>query len=609
MLSTSLALGKKLLEGTGNWAFVTTEPKLGKAENHHICPIVFDLENQKIVLDKDGAILYKQGDEAKYRYINPEKWGRRGKKFALTTEPRRIKMMKESFFGKKKDTKGSAQISLEEYDGFEKSELYKALTLINDNFNLSDFDEKEIKKEFNYGKNDEVAIFYSKIKSEKIRNGKSVALFKLEGFEKFIFKKFGPKAGKEGLDYLTGQITDEVEAASFERGYNLNAIFQTTSNNFASYFSDFSKNFKTDPKNALALDKASKYYLNNLSTRIAGLNHLIIPNYRKKDIDQIEWENEKEYLSKTSDFLFQYQPIHEKYRFTENKLFWVNYLAYESDGNSFKVTNQFKDISNKWLEKLIEAFARTGISYDKYVGDKYHFNLQTVYNIIPVVKVSQNQDEPINRALLIFKDILEQRKIDQAQVYSLFKELLLCHFYGRYVKYKNIKDRFSSFDYAVKDAVFKYQLLLKVLNNLNLIIMENNEQSENSKNLTNSDNEMEKAIIEFFDEMDYSSEQKALFYLGRVVSQVGDAQYQKKHKNKPVLNKINFDGMDADALMRLANDLSEKGVQYSIHGSTDWNLSKFHNKFKKKNWPLSRDENIFYLMAGYTFKLTQKNKS
>jgi len=601
-ITTNLHLGEYLLKDTGDWAFLTTLPKLSKAENQHICPILFDVENKKIIIDKKNIIVYNKNiaNEVTFRYINPEKWGRRGKKFALTTEPRKFKMLSETLFGKKNKDKGSGQKSLEEYN-YNSSELYKALSLINDNFEKSDLDLKGIMDKLNFGKNEQVILFYATIKHSEIRSGEVTALFNLEGFEKFVFEKFGPKKGNNGLDYLTGLRSDGVDQASFERGHNLNAIFQTTSTNYASNFSNFSKNYKTNPRNALALDKASKYYLNNLSTEIAGVNHLIIPNYRYTDLKEISWDEKSEYLKKTSDLLFQYIPINEKFRKENQNLFWISYVAYESDGNSFKIISEIRDVNNKWLEEIINVFTITGVKFRQYISSINRFNLKTVYGIIPVRKKDKSK---INPALLLFKDILKQRKIKKERLFFHFKELILCHYYERYRQYNIAKQ--SSFDFAAKDSVIRYQLLFKSLQNLKLLDMETNKIKYDKPK---SKSQLQDAIEKFFDEMEYTPQQKALFYLGRVISQVGEAQYKSKHKSKPILKKINFNGMDADALLRLSNDLAGKAIQYTIHNYTDWNLSRFNKIFKKEKWTLKNDENIFYLMAGYTFGLTQQNSN
>jgi CRISPR-associated protein Csh1 len=109
--------------------------------------------------------------------------------------------------------------------------------------------------------------------------------------------------------------------------------------------------------------------------------------------------------------------------------------------------------------------------------------------------------------------------------------------------------------------------------------------------------------------MDYGEPEKAVFYLGRVLSSVAYAQYKKGHESKPVLNKINYNGMDSKAIVRLSLDLAEKVRQYNIHRETEWNFSLFRESFNEKDWPLSKEQNVFYLMAGYSFGLTKSDNS
>ena len=68
--------------------------------------------------------------------------------------------------------------------------------------------------------------------------------------------------------------------------------------------------------------------------------------------------------------------------------------------------------------------------------------------------------------------------------------------------------------------------------------MEENEKSEQMKK-KNSEK-----LAQFFKEMEYSPQQESMYWLGRMVNKVGTAQYNKEHKHKPVLNKINYNGMD-----------------------------------------------------------------
>jgi CRISPR-associated protein Csh1 len=107
----------------------------------------------------------------------------------------------------------------------------------------------------------------------------------------------------------------------------------------------------------------------------------------------------------------------------------------------------------------------------------------------------------------------------------------------------------------------------------------------------------------------FSKTAKSLFYLGCLLGKVGSAQYQKNHKSKPILNKISFQGMNKNDILRLYNDLVEKLRQYKIvNYSNEMLMNKFHENFGtcEKDWPISDQENVFYLMSGYSFLIGRK---
>lgn len=609
MLQTIAKIGEQLLEGKGVWAQLTTEPKYNSDKKNWVCPILFDCINKEIRILKDEMELFKPNDSSiDFRYVNSEKWGRRGKKCALTVEPKNFYMLEETIFGKQTDEDGSMIRSIEDLSGFTSKSIYKALKEINHTLNDQRMilDYAKIKKKLNVGKNDEVVLFYSVILSKMYNNSKPVNIALLDGYDDFIIEKFGPKTGNNGLDQLTGNYSDDVVEATFQRGYNPNAIFQSSTYNYASNFSEFRKNFQIENISTGYLDKGAQYILKNLQTRIAGISHIIIPNYLHKDLNEFELNETELYLDKSSDLLFGYQSLESDIdrSLPQVNLFWINYIAFESDGNSFKIINHIKDVNSIYLTKFTEVFNRAGIDFKDYIGGNFPFNLQSVYNIIPVRDGNKSK---VNLALSLFKDILEQKAVQSENLYKHFIELSLCHWYGRYSAFKNIKQK-KSFDFAIKDAVFKYSALIYTLKQLNLLEMEK-ETSSQTKGQETSTSDYQKRIQTFFDKMEYAEAEKALFYLGRILSSVAYAQYKKGHESKPILNKINFNGMDADAIVRLSLDLREKTRQYNIHDKTEWNFNKFTDRFSEKDWRLSKEQNVFYLMAGYSFGLTKTDNN
>ena len=120
--------------------------------------------------------------------------------------------------------------------------------------------------------------------------------------------------------------------------------------------------------------------------------------------------------------------------------------------------------------------------------------------------------------------------------------------------------------------------------------------------------DFQERIERFFTRMEYNDDQKAMFYLGRALSSVAAAQAQAGHSSKPILNKVNFNGIGLKEIERLRLDLTEKTQQYRIHKATEFTFAQFNHFFKHKNWPMSPQEALFFLLSGYSF-LTSSKKS
>lgn len=619
MLPTLLKIGEHLLEGQGIWARLTTEPKFDDTneKDRWICPIVFDCVDQKILLPEDQLIRFRPNESSiDFRYVNTDLWGRRGRKCALTVETRNFAMLPETLFGKGGGGVGPMQESIKEYSNdLARSEIYIALAEINFNLKnlMDDLDPKKIKDQTRLGSNDEIVLYYSLIRSTKIRNGKISRLVDLEGFEDFIIGRFGTSGStKTGLDYITGEYTDQVGEASFTGRYNIHKIFQTTTLNYASGFSDFSKNFQIGIESIAYLDKVSSHILKK-QTRLAGVSHIIIPNYLHKDLKKINIEETELFLTTSSDLLFQVIPLNRaiKKDLPDVKLFWINYIAFESDGNSFKIINHIKDVNSLYLKKMISSFKKTHLEFQKYIGGRYEFNLQSIYSIIPV---REGKDEK-NPVLLIFKAILEQQKINPTSLYRHFIKYIQCHRNKQFDEKKrhraftNIRE-FDAFDYAAYDGIFKYLALTSALNKLNLTFMTDQAEpkvEDLQRQYPNKD------IDELLSLKNCTRNQVALFCLGRALNTVAYAQERKEHASRPILNQIKFNGMDLSDTKSLTRALMEKAKQYQqvktsrgtvfpVRKKVEANLDLFNKYLDENNWTVTEEEAVFYLLAGYVFR-------
>ena len=115
-------------------------------------------------------------------------------------------------------------------------------------------------------------------------------------------------------------------------------------------------------------------------------------------------------------------------------------------------------------------------------------------------------------------------------------------------------------------------------------------------------------VEEFFKRTGYSNSQKALFYLGRMLNTIAYQQTVKGHKSKPILNKLNFNGMDKKEIITLQYDLFEKARQYGIVDKIEFDNARFTEYFDYNNWSMKPEESLFFILSGYSFGLSVANK-
>lgn len=119
-------------------------------------------------------------------------------------------------------------------------------------------------------------------------------------------------------------------------------------------------------------------------------------------------------------------------------------------------------------------------------------------------------------------------------------------------------------------------------------------------------NDYEQKIDNFFQRMNYNSQQKAMFFLGRMLNAVA---YLQKDKNKTVIDKVNYNGMDRDDIVRLRIDLFEKAKQYGKPEKVLFSDSHFSQYFDFEHWEMNPQEAVFFILTGYSFGIVKQQNS
>lgn len=616
------------------------EKEKAKGIQFYVARVIFDLDNGTFRLDEQPK-EFSETDKAfalspyNLRCIKIQPGN--NKSIYPTADPRKsFDPWKKTLFGKE-DKDGNPPKHSELVEAIQKefpnlmdSLLCKAMEQV---FKMRDAFEtaypgwKKMAEGLKMDEKNRVAMLYASVVSTKLGILQPTPVTQLEGYDEFLRRKFLQKgatqsvsrektAAQPKLCYVTGELGDDISEPVFDNRYSLNKMFVTTTKNYATGFDDknFSKNYQAGSEAQVFLERGSAHFLKNYKVSIAGINHCIVPQFRaERDIDL---DNLTTNLKKKSELLFLMTQkqiegmLLDLQDNADDGTYWINFLGFESDGNFFKTTNLITDVSKTHFEKVLgvldnvdtEMSETEGIQWDKvmtYGKDQspYNFNFYTIYNLIPV------RDSKRNEALILFKAILERRPVIRGKLFEHFAELVKCHWFQR-KSADNIKpvDK-KNFDFAVRNAVFQYHAFLQFLKKIKLLDM----AEKTSQAWTADLLEKEAAITDFFSKMNYSPSQSAMFYLGRALSKVAIAQYKAKHKQKPVLNKVNYNGMDKDSIQRLQGELFDKCRQYAIlTKETEGYFTNFFASFQYDGWKMKPEEALFFLLSGYSFRTSKE---
>lgn len=614
MLTTLVKLGKELSEGRSKWEDIILVPnvplqnKKGDPITNYVIEIIFDIDNQEVIISKENLHLYDP-ERSPFELMLLKTQSRRGKKNFVTVEAKKTDAFKQTFDGDFIDEVNNKTPNLVSSDFFEALTLIKelinsqeAMTEKINNTKKGDKISKDyINKQLALNNNEKLILCYASIKCSKLKIDNVCKLIELEGYSNYIEQKlFTPNIDesndKEKLCYISNESSKQSRQPTFSERFNINYMYQSTTKNYANDFKDknYYRNYQIDLNVEKYLDRASEYLLKNHQIQIAGISHVIIPQFLSST--EIEFKHALKKIERNAELLFKSR---EMLGFTESiedetdDLFWMTFATYESDGNYFKIINQIKDVSNLHFITTIKAFRLINKEYEEYINSKFTFNLNSIYHLIPERKSDKAKR---NKSLVLFKQILEKRTIDVQQIFEYFTEYILCHRFERYNGYPNIYKN-SNFDFAIKNGVSQFSALIEVLIKLNLLTNHHNMKNDKSNEKTN----WLKSEEDFIKKMSYTEAQKALFYLGRALNSIAYAQSEKGHKSKPVLGKINYNGLDKNSIVRLRKDLAEKSKQYNIDGLTAKPFSKFTEFFDFNAWNMHPEEAVFFLLAGYSF--------
>lgn len=223
-----------------------------------------------------------------------------------------------------------------------------------------------------------------------------------------------------------------------------------------------------------------------------------------------------------------------------------------------------------------------GINY------KLNIDLQTFYFMTPI-RVKNSEPMNYRKLLQMYDAILTERGLKLDEFIKGVVSCVKIEFFDQEGYNVNGKS-------GIYNTILKANFCIKFLEYMGC--MEEGEKMDVSNLKVRDD--MKVYILN----MGYDEQQSAMFLLGCLIGEVGNAQYRRMGEDrKPILNKLNFGGVDKSKVVRLANEVFNKLIQEKIRKYNEITFSECKRLMdaNRDSWKLNKHENLFYILSGYSY--------
>jgi CRISPR-associated protein Csh1 len=423
-----------------------------------------------------------------------------------------------------------------------------------------------------------------------------------QDYRNFIKEKFFQSAFDENRQDIC-TICGKQDQVTANTTRFLLKFYVTDKLNFASFFDEkkYYKAVSLCPSCYQHFILGEKWIASHLRSRLGGFSFYLIPqflipgddNQRIVDIvknlpdDFNQIKNIKETSKRQDELDFRFRSVP----------FVLNFLFYKKSQSAFKILNLVKDVPpyrllliNQKLNKIGEMNKRINIP------DSIHFGLDQIYWLVPIRKKGAEHRE-FKKVLHIYYNLFSGIPMQKSQLLTYYVELAHMHRFESYKLYQIGAQQNP--EWALMSDTLKWNLFLLFLYKLDLL---GGNQMESPSTIW-----IPERLDPVLKEFGYSPAQQGLALLGYVLESAAYAQYKEGLKNKPVLGKLNYQGMTHEKVMRLFNDLYEKINQYRKHiGYAERYLASGQQLYlSDTGQTLSAHERVFYILSGYSFHLLE----
>lgn len=434
-------------------------------------------------------------------------------------------------------------------------------------------------------------------------------------------------SSKQGICHICGKLGDIEPNLNFGRS-SVSKVFVTTTINYANNLSknNYTTNYSVCKDCYSKMLQSENTLMGDYSVRIAGETAVLLfegidTNFNQSDIDKIKGDIDFAFNSKEASEWSEEQ-LATIIDDIGSQLYQFSIVFYVTDGKSMRVIKTIDSISSMRFAHVMTTFAQCRKKINKNINEKNNkpifFSLGNVYRIIPVANDKKGSQLNVKRVLDLYSAIMKGERVDKSVIYDYACEALDRGYKQirskRTDTYKNLSEiskqlyikyshEYNRFDNYAANTVYKYLMLFDALEKLKIIDrkvykMENENNTQALGFLSDYES--------FLDKQEFSPAQRGLFYLGCLINQIGYAQCKQGHEKKPILDKITYQGMTHQDVLRLYLDALDKTRQYKSHINM-YLCDGFENRIHhylgnlEESKLLNDKENVFFIMSGYAY--------
>lgn len=430
---------------------------------------------------------------------------------------------------------------------------------------------------------------------------------KLEEYQDVLRKEkegaLKPKAKKtqEGHCYACGateQLRDDINIEIKSYTTNLYGFASNTDKK------NYKKNMILCQDCLNAYLAGEKFIKNNLSVTLAKFRVYLFPHFvlgytMEKETLQECCEGIKETFNTIKSFnniAELREKLNESVEYLEKEMtyFLINLVFYRQSQKAVKIQRMIQDINPSRFVTIVRALEAVNTKIQTWFKlERPRFlTLEVIYYLVPIREDSKTKDVVQYRNLLnLYDAILTEKKISEKYLIQQFVNAIRVLYYEKegYNIKADPKDRLK-----LEFMGIRQMTMIQFLRKVGCL--------EGGDGMNVEKLPVSEEIKEYLLEGKFTEEQAALFFLGVVIGQIGSEQY-KQTETKPILKKVNMNGMDEKKIIKLGDAVQAKLIQEKMYGNSEIYYAQFLELFIKnrENWSLSKAENVFYLMSGYQF--------